>query len=1150
MEKSIWKNKGFMPYLIIVFLNAFTDLGHKIIIQNALFKFYEGTELRIYTAIIQAMILLPFIMTFTPAGFLSDKYPKNRVIVIAAFIALPITAMITLCYYTGAFWLAFWLTFILALQSAFYSPAKYGYIRELVGKNNLAAANSAVQAITILAILGGTLVYTLFFESWFSSDFEDIGDILQSVKYVGFFLIIGTLIEALLALRLPLKQHTDLSLKWHLKPYLKMQYLKNNLKSAWHHEGIWLSIIGLAVFFAINQVLLANFGAHLKEAVGETDTRIANGIMALAGVGIILGSIFVAKVSKNYIETGLIPLGALGICVILFSLVFIQDLLLLAFLFTLYGFFGGLFLVPLNALIQYYAKEGEIGTIMAANNFVSNLFMLAFLGVSIALSFLHFSNQTTFYLLATVTFFGTLYAITQLPQAFIRYLIAGMLKRRYQVQVVGMKNLPNTGGVLLLGNHVSWLDWAILQIASPRPIRFVMFRTYYEKWYLKWFFEIFGVIPIGRAGSKQALDQVQASLSQGEVVALFPEGHISHNGHLSIFKSGFERAVKETEAVIVPFYLRGLWGSLSSYATRKYRYLTGNAGVRRITVGFGKSLSHEASASEVKQAVLETAHHSWHTYIESLEPLPVSFLRTAKAQSNQIAVMEPNSELTYGRLLAAALVFAGQLKPVMKDQQNIGILLPASTGAVLANLAVMIKGKTVVNLNYTAETRVVGLSMEKAEIKTVLTSQRFLTKLEGRGIDLSPLKTQAHFVYLEEIKQAIPRWKLIFTFLQTKVLPASLLKGLYFKKTALTDTAAILFSSGSEGLPKGVQLTHQNMMGNIKEIAAVLNPKEDDILLNALPTFHAFGLTVTTFLPLIEGIPMVCQPDPTDAKTIGRLVAQYQITILLGTSTFLRIYTRSRKVHPLMFQSLRIVVAGAERLNPEVRHAFKEKFCKEIYEGYGATETTPVASVNLPDILLSYSGDIQTGNKIGTVGLPLPGTTIKIVDPESLEELAIGEAGLILIGGSQIMKGYLNDPEKTASVIVEKDGIRWYRSGDKGKLDEDGFLIILDRYSRFAKLGGEMVSLGAVEGKLYEIIDDGEIEILAVALPDSSKGEKIILLVAGESDIDKLKGEVLQSDINPLMIPKTYLAVDAIPKLGTGKADFAGAKKKALEMLG
>ncbi|EDN66908.1 2-acylglycerophosphoethanolamine acyltransferase/acyl carrier protein synthetase [Beggiatoa sp. PS] len=297
-----------------------------------------------------------------------------------------------------------------------------------------------------------------------------------------------------------------------------------------------------------------------------------------------------------------------------------------------------------------------------------------------------------------------------------------------------------------------------------------------------------------------------------------------------------------------------------------------------------------------------------------MEPLAISFLRTAKAQSSQVAIIDSNTQLTYGRLLAAALVFARKLEPVMNQRsnagalepenhntQNIGILLPPSSGAVLANLAVLMNGKTVVNLNYTAATNVVALSMERAEIKTVLTSKRFLTKLEARGIDLNPLTEKAHFVYLEEVKEEIPKSSLIWALLQVKLLPTALLKRLYFQTTALEDTAAILFSSGSEGIPKGVQLTHTNIMGNIKQISAVLNPQEEDVILNALPTFHAFGLTVTTFLPLVEGIPMVCQPDPTDAKTIGRLVAQYQVTILLGTSTFLRIYTRSRKVHPLMF---------------------------------------------------------------------------------------------------------------------------------------------------------------------------------------------------------------------------------------------------------
>jgi len=1149
MEQSIWKNKSFIPYLIIVFFNAFTDLGHKIIIQNALFKFFEGTELRIYTAIIQAMILLPFVMVFTPAGFLSDKFPKNRVIVIAAFLALPITALITVCYYTGAFWPAFWLTFILALQSAFYSPAKYGYIRELVGKNNLAPANSAVQAITIVAILAGTIVYTILFEWWIETDFQEIGDILQSVKYVGFVLIGGTLIEALWSLRLPKKRQTDTKLHFDFRKYIGMNYLRNNLKGVWGNQGIWLSIIGLAVFFAINQVLLASFGAHLKDVIGETDTRVANGIMALAGVGIVLGSIFVGKISKNYIETGIIPLGALGICISLLILPFLRDVVSLALLFTIYGFFGGLFIVPLNALIQYYAKEGELGTIIAANNFIQNIVMLTFLGATIGLAYIQFSNQTAIYLLATVTFVGTIYSLVKLPQSFIRYIIAGMLRRRYQVQVVGMKNIPSTGGVLLLGNHISWLDWAMLQIASPRQIRFVIFRTYYEKWYLKWFLGLFKVIPIGRAGSKQALEQVRDNLSKGEVVALFPEGHISHNGHLSIFKTGFERTVKDTQAVIVPFYLRGLWGSLYSYSTRKYRYSTGNSGLRRITVGFGKPLSPNASAAEVKQAVLETSIHTWQEYIQTLEPLHVSFLRTAKAQSSRTCVIDANSEMTYGRLLTAALAFSRKLKPAMSNQQNIGILLPSSTGAVLANLAVLINGKTVVNLNYTAAIKVVALSVEKAAIKTILTSRRFLTKLEARGIDLKPLQEQANLIYLEDVKQEMPKYSLLLYLLQAKLFPVALLKALYFKPTALENTAAILFSSGSEGMPKGVQLSHANIMGNIKQIVAVLNPTDEDVILNSLPIFHAFGLTATTLMPLLEGIPMVCQPDPTDAKTTGSNVAQYQVSILIGTSTFLRIYTRSRKVHPLMFASLRLVIAGAERLTPEVRNGFKDKFCKDIYEGYGATETAPVASVNFPDLLLSHSGDVQIGNKIGTVGLPIPGTTIKIVDPNTLEELPLGEAGLVLIGGPQVMQGYLNDPDKTNSVIVEQEGVRWYKTGDKGRLEPDGFLIILDRYSRFAKLGGEMVSLSAVEAKVAEVINDEAVEVLAVTLPDQAKGEKVVLLVAGANNLDQIKAQVIKSDISPLMIPKQYLAVEAIPKLGTGKADFAGAKKLVLEAL-
>jgi len=1148
MEKNIWQYKGFYAFVSIAFINAFTDLGHKIMIQNVLFKFYDGTELRVYTAIIQAMILLPFVLTFTPAGFIADRFAKYTIIRVCAFLAIPLTVLITLCYIMGWFWAAFWLTFLLALQSAIYSPAKFGYIRELVSKSHLAQANSVVYALSISAILAGTLLYTLLFEAFFSNQAHSLGEIMISVQYAGFFLIIGAVIEFALSYRLvPIAAYQPLRFNW--RDYLSARYLRHNIQAAWEHESIRLSIIGLAVFMGINQVVLANFGAHLQEISHITDTRIANGLMALGGLGIVIGSVIVGKVSQNYIETGLIPLGALGVCLFLVGLPFIQNLYLLGGLFLVYGIFGSFFIVPLNALIQYFAKEGESGRILAANNFAQNLMMLLFLGLSIVLAWQGYSNQITFSLLAFFTLIGTLYTLLKLPQAFIRYVLTWVFQRHYQVYVLGMRNIPANGGVLLLGNHVSWLDWAILQIACPRPVRFVMTRVIYEKWYLRWFLDLFQVIPITRGGSKDALARVHEALSLGQCVALFPEGQISYNGHLSVFHAGFERALANSEATIIPFYLRGLWGSRFSYSSGKYRENTLDGYGRKITVAFGQPLPANSSAVQVKQAVQATSIMAWQAYVITLAPLGINLLNTAKARGSHLAVTDGHTALSYTRFLAATLAFLHKLKPMLNHTRPIGILLPPSNGGAIANAAALFNGNIIVNLNYTTSVENLIFAVQSSGIRTVLSSRLFEVKLLGRGLDLALLRQQVNFIYLEDIKEKLSRKTMLWKMIQAKFFPTWLLRAWYIKPVQAQETAAILFSSGSEGQPKGVCLSHANLMANLKQAASVLNPQTEDVILNTLPTFHAFGLTVTTLLPLIEGIPMVCQPDPTDAKAVARLIAQYNISLIAGTSTFLRLYCRSRKAHPLMFASLRLVIAGAERLNPEVRQEFREKFGKVIYEGYGATETSPVACVNIPDILVNYTGDVQIGNKPGSVGLPLPGTLIRIVDPQTMTTLPIGEAGLVLIAGPQIMQGYLNAPEKTANAIVELDGLRWYKTGDKGQLDADGFLTIVDRYSRFAKLGGEMVSLSAVEACLSCLLDNPEDdEVLAVALPDPGKGEKVVLLVTGQ-DPASLQTKALQAGINPLMMPKAFIAVEAIPKLGSGKTDFSAATQLARNTL-
>ncbi len=369
----------------------------------------------------------------------------------------------------------------------------------------------------------------------------------------------------------------------------------------------------------------------------------------------------------------------------------------------------------------------------------------------------------------------------------------------------------------------------------------------------------------------------------------------------------------------------------------------------------------------------------------------------------------------------------------------------------------------------------------------------------------------------------------------------------YFEPVSIDDTATILFSSGSEGVPKGIALSHKNLVANIKQVSALLNFEESDVMLNSLPIFHSFGLTVTTLLPLCEGVIMVSAPDPTDAAAIGKLAARYEASIMFGTSTFFRLYTRNKKLHPLMLQSVRMVVAGAEKLKPEIKRAFREKFSCDIFEGYGTTETSPVISVNMPDTLDLDSMRVVTGNKAGTVGRAIPGTVVKIVDPNTLAELPLGQDGLIIVGGPQVMCGYLDDEEKTAEVITEIGGIRYYKTGDKGHLDHEGFITIVDRYSRFAKIGGEMISLGSVEAQLEALFDDG-IECIAVALSDVKKGEKIVVLYSGSLEEELLQSRIKQSGMWSLMQPSRFLQVETLPRLSSGKSDFSGAKRVAQEL--
>ena len=470
---KLFRLRGFTPFVAVMILNAFVDLGHKIIIQNTIFKIYQGDTQVVLTAIVNGLILLPFVMLFTPAGFFSDHFSKTRVMQISAMIAVLVTAAITVCYYLGWFMAAFAMTFVLAAQSAIYSPAKYGLIKELVGKKRLGAANGLVQAVTIISILAGIFGFSIFFElSLAGQSFTTEADILRLIAPAGFILVGLSLLELFAAYRVPELPAADAQRSFDWRRYLTGQSLRQNLKSVTGHRGIWLAVVGLSTFWGLSQAVLAVFPAFAKAVTGETNTVLVQGAMAGAGIGIMAGSVIAGRLSRDFIETGLIPIGALGIVISLAVLPLLGSIVAFALMFFLLGLFGGLFIIPLNALLQFHAGSQKLGTVLAGNNFIQNVVMLLFLAVTGFVSLGGVSQYGVLWLLAGLAVLGTGYVVWRLPQSLIRFVRPRWFFGRVDFEVEGYDNLPETGPVVALCQCCGSEDWAALQVVSPRAIRF------------------------------------------------------------------------------------------------------------------------------------------------------------------------------------------------------------------------------------------------------------------------------------------------------------------------------------------------------------------------------------------------------------------------------------------------------------------------------------------------------------------------------------------------------------------------------------------------------------------------------------------------------------------------------------------------------
>ncbi|WP_152184349.1 MFS transporter [Sulfurimonas indica] len=596
---------GSINYLLVVFLNAFTDLGHKIIIQNTIFKVYDGSTQIVLTAIVNALILFPFILIFSPSGFLADRFAKNKIMEYAALFAVVITLGITYAYYHGHFLLAFSLTFVLALQSAIYGPAKYGYIKEFFGDKYISAANGAVQAITTVAILGGIIFYTVLFEGMYSDSYVTEDEILQAIAPLGWLLVGASLIEWFLAAKLPNKTEQKSVKVFKAKKYLSGFYLVKNLKTLTRKREIYEAVISLGLFWSISQVVLAIFGEYAKSELGVTNTIYVQGVMALAGIGIVLGSILAAKFSKYYINLGLSGIGVIGITLIVFSIPFIDSMMLIAVMFILFGLLSGFVLVPLNSRIQHLASRIHLGTIIAANNFVQNIFMFSFLMLTTVFAYFGMNAEILFYLMGLVGLY-LVYLLFKRYYVDIFWAFMGLLSAfRYKYDYYGLENVPQDKAVLLLGNHVSWLDWIILQLPFERRINYMMDKEIYH-WKLMYpLFKRGEVIPLSPRAFKDAFKDAHARLKEGRIVSIFPEGGISKDGNIGTFHRGFELIPKDYDGVIVPFYIdSGIFGTVFS----KYKPKNGKLNLfkrRVIRIYFGKPLPKETTSEELKAIVTQ-----------------------------------------------------------------------------------------------------------------------------------------------------------------------------------------------------------------------------------------------------------------------------------------------------------------------------------------------------------------------------------------------------------------------------------------------------------------------------------------------------------------------------------------------------------------
>ncbi len=1126
---SFFWSERFLPLFKTQFLGAFNDNLLKqalIILLTYRIASQAGYNVPVLVTIAGTMLIVPSLFFSATAGELADKFDKAKITRVIKAVEIGIMVVATAGFLLTSVPVLFFALFCMGVHSTFFGPIKLALLPQHLRENELMPGNSYIEAGTFLAILLGTLVGGLLVLLPFGGVVVSV--VLVGVAVTGF----------VTAQKIPAAPAFDkgLSVSWNIfrETWRIVDYARQD-------KDIFLCILGICWFWFVGAVFLSEVAPFVKNFL-HAQAPVVTLLLTTFSVGIGVGSLLSNKLQRGHIQVTYVPAAALAITVFGVDLFFASHhagghgaaLMPLGqfmrsftcwrvvFDFLMLSMAGGIYIVPLYVQIQHDGAPAHLARLIAASNVLSAAFMVGSSVLTIVLLKIGFSIPGIFLFTAIVNLFVAVYICRLLPDQLIRSVLRSVLSFCFRVEVRGLENFAAAGKrVLIIANHTSLLDAALIAAFLPERLHFAVNTFYARKWWMQILLKVVDALPVDPTNPLAAKALID-HLKRDEKCMVFPEGRLTETGALMKVYEGPGMIADKAGAKLLPIRIDGAQYTYFSRLKGKVRRRWFPKITMTVLPAHEFSIPEGVTGRRRRQmASLELYDVMSEMMFDSTDYRQTLFsaLLTARDVHGAKQIVAEDVErkpLTYRQFLMRCFILGGVLGRKYTAETNMGVMLPNACVTAIVFFALQRAGKVPAMLNFSAGGGKMVEACKMAQVRVVLTSRRFVSvgKLEESVAALGAAGVKV--VYLEDLGAGIG------AFDKAAGMAQSLLPRLSYRaqRGQADAPAVILYTSGSEGSPKGVVLSHANILANCSQIASRVDFGPRDIVLNVLPMFHSFGLTGGTLLPILNGVKTFYYPSPLHYRIVPELIYETSATIMFGTDTFLTAY--GKFANPYDMHSIRYIFAGAEKLRDETRRLYADKYGVRVLEGYGATETSPVISINTP-----------MHSRMGTVGRLLPGIAFRVEPVPGIEE-----GGQFWVKGPNVMLGYLK-ADRPGVVQAPEGG--WYDTGDVVKVDADGFVAIKGRTKRFAKIGGEMVSLTAVEAAVAKLWP--EYRHAVVNLPDERKGEQIVLATefAGATR-DELVRYFRAEGMSELALPRRVMVVKTLPVLGTGKADYVKVK--------